>query len=165
MNVRILIAAAAGGVIIGLSPLEAQRTNLWLPADLLAAAKEVDCGPVHGFYDRPGMVMPHFTYGVFPGPSESSAAFWCQRSNEEQYLLVIVRDGGVSDVVPWKNFPDGLSLSETQDMDLSYFHCVQDWNQRGPQVLTLFAPLKTYYDGVATYFYKYGDRWFFRMLH
>ena len=84
---------ATAGPLTNIQLPEGRPTNL--PQDLEALAELMDCGPVPGFFDRPGMVEPPYLYGYVPGWKGNSAVFWCYRSEDEPYLLVAMRDGKI----------------------------------------------------------------------
>ena len=137
-----------------------------LPADLRTLADTVGCGPVPGFFERPGMVDPPFLYGVQPGPREESAAFWCATETSPRYRLVVVGQGAVVAVIEWQHYPGGFSLAERADWDVGDFRYVTAPEQYGPRGMrTEFAPLWSEYDGAVTMFYRHEGRWLFRMLH
>ena len=143
-----------------------------LPQELRELAAQIGCGPVPGFYDKPGMVDPPYLYGYLPGNKEQSAAFWCYREQgEKPYLLVFVehlgngRTGRVTSIIPWHDRPRGLSLNDSKNMPLSEFRYIDNPEERGPDRLTEYAPVVDSYDGVIRLFYQDGKRWLYRILH
>lgn len=140
------------------------------PEELRVLRENAGCGPVPGYFDRPGMVEPPYLYGWLPGKRESSAAFWCFRggvNDERPYLLVLVENGRISETIPWEIFPGGLSLHDSSAIPLSDFLFIDEPAQRsGPAgKMTEFPPLRSEYDGVITLFYRYDGRWLYRILH
>jgi len=137
-----------------------------LPQKLRELRTQVGCGPVSGFYDRPGMVEPPYLYGYLPGGKEESAAFWCHREGAEKpFVLVLVEKGRVTSTIAWQNYPGGLSLDDSAPLRLSDFRYVDKPEQRGPvDAKTTHPSLRSEYDGVITLFYHHGDRWLYRLL-
>jgi hypothetical protein len=151
------------------TPLSAQA----LPRDLQVEATRHHCAQVQDFFDRPGMVLPPYLYGVFPGDAENSAAFWCQRGEgaRRQFILVFVT---VSDHLPiecpdtlvWKGgFPRGLSLADRAHVPLTEFRTLSGVRLSAPpNATTDYAPLRDYYDGLERLFYCYRGEWVQRVL-
>ncbi|HER20225.1 MAG TPA: hypothetical protein ENO14_04170 [Chromatiales bacterium] len=136
-----------------------------LPMDLQRIATELDCRPVDGFFERPGMVNPPYVYGVLPGEAERSAAFWCQIDAFPKYRLVIVEDREVRAAIEWSNFPGGLSIAEEIQWPLSEFHFLDEPHVTGPSgEVTRFPPIRSEYDGAVELFYEYNGRWLVRMI-
>ena len=114
------------------------------------------------------MIDPPYLYGYLPGEREDSAAFWCHRDHREApYLLVLVADGRIVSTLAWNMYPGGLSLHDSARVALSDFTYADDPGKaRGPNgKLTEFPPLHSEYDGIITLFYRFGDRWLYRVLH
>jgi len=145
-------------------PLSAQTTQL--PSDLAAIATSIGCGPVPGFFDRPGRIDPPYIYGYRPGDRENSAAFWCYRQQDQTHLLVFVREGRAVARIPWSSLPGGLTLADEARLDLSQFRYVDDPQARGPSnVTTDYRPLVSECDGVSYTFYEYRGRWLVWFRH
>jgi len=155
-----------------------------LPQQLRETREEIGCGPVHGFYDAPGMIDPPYLYGWLPGNKEETAVFWCYRGEEEDepYLLVFVeglgqgRKGRVTATIPWGAEPGGLSLfdirnaqlldsqgvkvTDSQHLPLDLFVYIDNPKEHGPKGKTTeYAPLQEYYDGLMTIIYRHEGRW------
>ena len=140
-------------VLLSTLALPAGAFSQQLPKELAELARDLGCGPVPGFFDRPAMVEPPYLYGYLPGSKEDSAAFWCAREKDSAHLLVLVENGKVSSHFRWINFPGGLSLARDRDFSLSEFQYVDDPTARGPEGGgTKHPPLQSEYDGVITLF-------------
>lgn len=136
-----------------------------LPRDLARLAREDGCGPVHGFYNRPGMIEPPYVYGVIPGEREASVAFWCEGRGDREYFLMVGGVEGKRATLRWPAFPGGLSLTEPGDWQLSSFQRVDRPEESGP-ALTLRSrrALTSSYDGIASLFLEHAGVWYFRVL-
>lgn len=166
MNTRLTACLMVGAVLL-VAPGLACAAEDQLPEDLRALRAGLGCGPVAGFFDRPGMVEPPYIYGVFPGDREGSAAFWCQKAADEQqpYRLVVVEKGRVVAAIPWEVFPGGLSRQEAGDA-LSDFRAVDDPKRPGPSgTRTSYPALRSEYDGIITLFYRYDGQWLYQLSH
>jgi len=144
----------------------------WLPADLAGAARAHSCGPVDGFFDRPGLVDPPYVYGFLGRVRERSAAFWCQRHETPRaYLLVFVWSSQAGDSLQcpdsilWTRFPGGLTLSPEHSMSLDGFKYVDDKKPVPPGQHTAWPPVISDYDGVSELFYCYMGRWVYQVRH
>lgn len=164
---QIAVGTVLLGALAGWQPAAAQM----LPADLAKVARQHSCGPVIGFFERPGMIEPPYLYGYIPGDIEDSAAFWCERtdSRPRSFLLVLVNSQAAStcpQLIEWSSFPGGLSLGEP-DTSLEEFTYVEDQgaDSRLSGARTRYAPLRDYYDGVETLFYCHDGRWTYRIRH
>ncbi len=156
-----LVAAVLATVMLGTGYEICEH----LPQDLKGLADSLDCGPVPGFYDRPGMIEPAFVYGYVPGPKDSSAAFWCFRSGDKAYLLVTMHGGRLSSHFKWRNFPGGLSLADQEHLPLAQFRYVENPSTPGPTgVRTRYKPLRSEYDGVVELFYRHEGKWLVQMI-
>lgn len=169
---RILFVLLSALALMGVASSRGAESDNQLPQELRSLAAELGCGPVPGFYDRPGMVDPPYLYGYLPGEKEESAVFWCYREHEEKpYRLVFVeslgqgREGHVASTAAWRNYPGGLALYEEQKVPLSKFRFLDKPQEYGPEgKTTQYAPVQEYYDGTTTLFYQEGGRWLFLML-
>ena len=182
LTAYLLLAVMAAGAA---APPKKPKGEGTLPDELLQIAKELGCGPVPGFYDRPGMVDPPYLYGWLPRDKEETAAFWCHRDDENKpYLLVFVeglgsgQEGSVTSTLAWSDYPGGLSLFDIENvvgwydsegarltnserLPLSEFYYV-DTRKPGPKGRTTeYRPLQESYDGIITLYYRDGDRWLF----
>lgn len=160
-----------------------------LPRELRELGKRIGCGPVPGFYDRPGMVDPPYLYGWPPANKEETAVFWCYREREEEpYLLVFAaglgqgRKGRVNYTIPWDAYPGGLSIFDWPNINfygkedegpydpkhvpLDAFVYIDNPKERGPKgKTTKYAPLQESYDGSTTLIYRHEGRWLWLGLH
>ena len=158
-------------VLLALLAASGCGATRWLPQDLERVAEGLSCGPVEGYFDRPGPVLPPYAYlsrDVAPG-DDDVAVFWCQRRQTKEYLLVFTKQGKLySDQCPgfvkWENYPRGLSLSTETGLSLADFSRVGDPQRRGPEGKKTVGPLVSdYYDGIQNLFYCDGGTWLVRM--
>ena len=171
---RVTLSAHLIALLGGLACAPDVAHSQTLPKDLQAQAARHGCAEVQGFFDRPGMVLPPYVYGVFPGGADASAAFWCQRQNSArtQYLLVFVSNTDhlpvdCPDTLVWGGgLPRGLSLAASAHVPLVEFHTVSGARlSLPPNATTEYAPLRDYYDGVERLFYCYRGQWLVRVQH
>lgn len=113
------------------------------------------------------MVEPPYLYGVFPGPKEESAAFWCDKDPQTKAVeLIIVERGRVTARVAWDMFPGGLSIQPNANEDLSGFRYVDNPERAAPSTSrSSFSPLRSEYDGVIVLFYRLNGEWLFEVWH
>lgn len=136
-----------------------------LPQQLAEVARELKCAPVERFYDRPGMVLPPYLYGVVGEPQDESAVFWCQRPRSRTFLLVAWRANHAPSHLEWTNFPGGLAITAPRDWNLSEFREVGAASARGPSVvLRGRRAIHSYYDGLSEYFIEHNGRWYVMMV-
>ncbi len=136
-----------------------------LPKDLAAVARAVECSDVRDFYSRPGMVEPPYVYGITGGEREASFAFWCQRSTGRGFQLVVRAPNGIQDVLPWSDYPGGLSITEFSEWRLVQFRRVAQSETKGPTiVLTARRALQSSYDGVTVTLLKHEGVCYFRIV-
>lgn len=136
-----------------------------LPQQLAEVARALKCAPVEGFYDRPGMVLPPYVYGVADEPREESAVFWCQRLHSRTFLLVAWRADRALSHLEWTNFPGGLAVTAPRDWHLAEFREVGAAAARGPSViLRARRAVHSYYDGLSEYFIEHNGRWYVLMV-
>ena len=155
------------GALLVVAPDLACAGEDQLPEDLRALRAGVGCGPVAGFFERPGKVEPPYIYGVFPGEKERSAAFWCEKGGDEKpYVLVVVEKGRVVAAIPWEVFPGGLSRQDASGEALSDFRYVDDPKRHGSSgKKTEYPALRSEYDGIITLFYRYDEQWLYQIFH
>jgi hypothetical protein len=155
------LAVLVCGALFGV-PLEAQRGTL--PQELLHVARQRHCDEVQEFYARPGLLHPPFVFGIDGGDEQESAAFWCQLEGSRTFALVLLRADGRQALLAWSNFPGGLSVTATQDVDLSRFRLLTHPDSLGPGVvLRGVRAIRSYYDGKTELFVEYHGRWWVRM--
>lgn len=136
-----------------------------LPRDLGSIAASIDCRAVPDFYSRDGMIGPPFVYGVAAGNPESSAGFWCYRPSVRSTHLVIVRNARVVAEFSWWNFPDGLSVVELTNVDLTgYRHLGDPERLATPQTVARARAVRSEYGGSYTLFLEVGGTWYFRIF-
>lgn len=164
---KLLFASA----LLGLLAVSGCSAARWLPQDLERVADGLGCGPVDGYFDRPGPVLPPYAYlsrDLAPG-DDDVAVFWCQRRQAKEYLLVFTKQGKpYSDQCPaflkWENYPRGLSLSPEMGLSLADFSHVGNPQRRGPEgKKTAGLLISDYYDGIQNLFYCEGGAWFVLM--
>jgi hypothetical protein len=156
-----------------------------LPEELSKAAAKHGCIADSSFFQRPGMVLPPYVYGVFPGDEETSAAFWCEiPGGRLKHRLVFVTraprsvdldaaarvPGKCPETLDWWNPPGGLAIygggQRGQGVRVSlrdFQSVVSPRRELGLTDSTAYAPLRDYYDGVETLFYCHNGQWLYRM--
>ena len=157
------LSCIAGTHVATQRPL--QQDVRQLPAELAALASELHCGPVKGFFDRPGMIEPPYLYGYVPGPKENSAVFWCSKGEDGPFLLVAMRDGAIHSYLTWWGDPMGLSLDTLEHRDLSTFSYVDGGESGLRGEYTQHRAIVSRYGGVVVLFYEYEGRWLERVFH
>lgn len=145
---------------------------LLLPQELHEVALRKDCTQIDNFYNRPGMIEPPFVYGYMPGPKENSAVFWCESKKKGKYYLVIVNNSKgteastCTDIVPWMNYPGGLSIYNDKNTLLDDFVYIDDPQKKPPEGIKLTNNgILSYYDGVEVIFYCHKGKWIVRQRH
>lgn len=145
---------------------------LMLPQELYEIAVSKGYTQIDDFYNRPGMIEPPFVYGYLPGLKENSAVFWCQAKKKDQYyLLVVNKDEGpnamsCTDIVPWMNYPGGLSIFDDKNTLLDDFVYIEEPQKKSPKGIKLtHNGILSYYDGVENIFYCFEGRWLVRQRH
>jgi hypothetical protein len=146
-----------------------------LPEELREVALKSGCSEVKRFFDRPGMVNPPYVYGYLPGPKENSAAFWCEKkeNDKEIFLLNFFFKGEIPEeyicsqsIQRKTGYPGGLSVYKDRDTTLEFFHYLNDPKRKPPanEKLTHNGILSEY-DGVGLLFYCYKGEWIVRITH
>lgn len=146
-----------------------------LPEELREIAMENGCSEVKRFFARPGMINPPYVYGYLPGPEENSAAFWCEKkeNDKEIFFLIIMVKGAkpeefkCPDKIQYKGgYPRGLSVYKDRDTTLEHFHFLNDPKRKPPQNAKLtHNAILSEYDGVGVLFYCYQGEWAVRITH
>ena len=146
--------------------------QLIIPQELFEIAEGEGYTQINNFFNRPGMVEPPFIYGYEPGPKENSAVFWCKSKEMNHYYLIVVKTDSdswskiITDIIPWSNFPGGLSIYYNKDTLLDDFVFIRDTSKKVPKGEKLtHNGILSYYDGVETVFYRYKDEWIVRIRH
>jgi hypothetical protein len=145
-----------------------------LPQELLEIAKKNGFREVTGFYDRPGMINPPYTYGYLTCDKEDSAAFWCENQQKGKtiyYLMIMVKENKCgklkcSDKIEWHNYPKGLSIYKSRDGTLENFFYLSDPKRKPPKTEKIkHDAILSEYDGVEELFYCYEGEWVVRIRH
>lgn len=146
-----------------------------LPKELLDIARKNGCQEVKNFYARPGMIKPPYVYGYLPDSQKNSAAFWCEKIENDRkiFFLILMTKGEKADqfkcsnTIRWENsFPGGLSLYTDRNTTLEGFRFVKDPEREVSKNVKLTQnAILSEYDGVELLFYCYEGEWVVRIRH
>ena len=146
----------------------AYAKTLLIPLELLEGAQNLGYDQIDNYYaDRPGPVDPAYVYGAMPGDKELSAVFWAiNPKDEKQYALILMEKknflekGKFSIIYKTQDFPRGLSTNKVGNIDLEYFHYVEDLNLNGKgKKLDTGIVIYDQYDGVGSEFCFKDGKW------
>ena len=71
-----------------------------------------------------------------------------------------------TDIVPWMNYPGGLSIYDDKNTLLDDFVYIEEPQKKGPKGIKLtHNGILSYYDGVEVIFYCYKGKWLVRQRH
>ncbi len=181
-DARVLTALLVAAAVLVHGQLGAAQT---LPEELRRAAAKHGCVADSSFFERPGMVLPPYVYGVFPGDEENSAAFWCEIPGGalKHRLVFVTRPPRSVDLdaaaripekcpetLDWWNPPGGLAIYGGGERGRGVRVSLRDFRsvtsprrELGLTDSTAYAPLRDYYDGAETLFYCHNGQWLYRI--
>lgn len=169
-----LVVLFPGLLYFHFSRADNEEKILIMPDEIVKFAEANGYTQFEDFYNnRPGQVDPPYVYGYIPydewHEKYNSVAFWCKKIGEKDrkaYLIFARREGyfdfKIEDILEFWGAGGGLLIRNDTVSTLDEFYFWKT-EKPGPLGIKLTHPLViSYYDGIATDFYKYNGEWLVR---